>query len=120
MFGMMIRSGSFPSRASSSAKLKSGTTSRPPDSATGTLRSAAVTTLKAPAVLNATYGASVSATSVTAFPNTTATVGLPGSNALVGKSWLGGGTGLGAWEAASVDRSPMYPTARGRPTKATS
>src|SRR5438067_12834064 len=119
MLGTMIRSGSRPSCASSSAKLKSGTTSRPPDKATGNLRSAAVTTLNAPAVLNTTYGPSASATSVTVFPSTTTTVGFSGSNAGgEGKTLPGGCTGVGARYVANADRSPTYPTPSGSAAKA--
>src|SRR5438067_866558 len=114
MFGMMIRSGSPPSRASSSANVKWGTTSRPPDSAKGTFRSATVITLNVPAVLNTTYGASVSPTSVTPFPSTTATVGLCGSSSGgVGKSRPAGCTRGGARYVASADRNPKYPTLTG-------
>src|SRR5207248_1351248 len=106
--------------ASSSARLKSGTTSRPPDRATGSLRSATVTTLNAPAVLNATYGPSVSATSVTSFPRTTTTVGFSGSSAGgAGKTVPGGCTGAFARYIAAVDRTPTYPTASGSAAKAT-
>src|SRR3954469_768492 len=120
MFGTTIRSGSRPSCASSSAKLKSGTTSRPPDRATGSLRSATVATLNAPAVLNATYGPSASATSVTSFPSTTTTVGFSGSSASgAGKTVPGGCTGAFARYVATADRTPTYPTPSGSAAKAT-